>query len=526
MKVLIVDDDMATVDCIREQVDWAALGIDGIYSAYNISQAKDVILEHGVDVVVTDIEMPQGDGIDLLRWFREEGRSGEFIVLTCHESFNYATQALKLQAAEYLLKPLDIATLTMALRKTIEKRREALQTADEQRIGRWAKKNSAGVQLAFLRSCIEGRLTGDAASEIEESGLDLSVEKNYRLIVANVTDTEAAGQGMSSGLFSFIIENVFSEILTGNPENRSVLCQSIDNRFFVQSLCEDESKSRLTEKCRSIIAEIRKITGATVSCCVSRTCTLEKLHDAGILCSKLIMNAVSRFGDVFFEEEISNVPADRAVQLDEEKLLSCLEEHNRLQFMSCLKETVTDLEMNKSLDTDALSSIARIVFKVVYTFFAKNDISSEDFFKDDTAQTMTKKSERSVVDMMKWANYLIEQAFLFEKSAMAGSSPIDKINHYIHLHYMEEISRNEIAEELHFSPEYVSKLYRKETGKSLGDAISEYRIEKAKILLQKGGLSVSEIARSCGFDNSTYFSTIFKKYVGITPNEFRKSKLL
>ncbi|MBR5945423.1 MAG: response regulator [Lachnospiraceae bacterium] len=86
MKVLIVDDDIATVDVIKNTVDWTDLGVSDVFTAYNIKSAKSVLLDEDIDIVISDIEMPQGSGIDLLEWFRERELDGEFLLLTCHEA--------------------------------------------------------------------------------------------------------------------------------------------------------------------------------------------------------------------------------------------------------------------------------------------------------------------------------------------------------------------------------------------------------------------------------------------------------
>ena len=72
MQVLIVDDDMATVDVIKNSVKWKELGVSDIFTAYNIRLAKEILKEYNIDIVISDIEMPQGSGIDLLEWFRRE----------------------------------------------------------------------------------------------------------------------------------------------------------------------------------------------------------------------------------------------------------------------------------------------------------------------------------------------------------------------------------------------------------------------------------------------------------------------
>ncbi|MBQ1310903.1 MAG: helix-turn-helix transcriptional regulator, partial [Blautia sp.] len=88
--------------------------------------------------------------------------------------------------------------------------------------------------------------------------------------------------------------------------------------------------------------------------------------------------------------------------------------------------------------------------------------------------------------------------------------------------YSEEIGRNEIGAAFYLVPEYVAKLYKKKTGKALKDAINDYRLTRAKTLLMTSDRKVSEIAQEVGFDNFSYFSTLFKKSMGMTPNEFRK----
>ena len=119
MRVLIVDDDMATVDVIRDTVDWESLGVHEVFTSYNIKEAKKILSKELVDIVISDIEMPKGSGIDLLEWYRERELDGEFLFLTCHESFDYATHAMKLHAFEYLLKPFDVQVMEATLKKMI-----------------------------------------------------------------------------------------------------------------------------------------------------------------------------------------------------------------------------------------------------------------------------------------------------------------------------------------------------------------------------------------------------------------------
>ena len=124
LQILIIDDDMATVEMIRDKVSWDKLGISNVFTAYNIGSAKAVLIENQIQIIVSDIEMPQGSGLELLEWFREQNMEGEFLLLTCHERFDYATTAVRLRASEYLLKPFNVEVMEAALKKIVLKVQE------------------------------------------------------------------------------------------------------------------------------------------------------------------------------------------------------------------------------------------------------------------------------------------------------------------------------------------------------------------------------------------------------------------
>ena len=115
MNVLIIDDDITIVDAIESSVDWDRLMVEQVCKAYNIEDAKQILDRQEIELIISDIEMPQGSGLELLKWYREQELDGEFLLLTCHENFEYAANALKMQAAEYILKPFDAEVLEMAL---------------------------------------------------------------------------------------------------------------------------------------------------------------------------------------------------------------------------------------------------------------------------------------------------------------------------------------------------------------------------------------------------------------------------
>lgn len=98
---------------------------------------------------------------------------------------------------------------------------------------------------------------------------------------------------------------------------------------------------------------------------------------------------------------------------------------------------------------------------------------------------------------------------------------ISRAKAYIHEHLTDKLYLAEVAKVVNLNTFYFCKFFRKITGQSFTDYVSQLRIEKAKALLQRGGVSVTEVAYASGFNSLTHFNRIFKKLTGVSPSIFR-----
>ncbi len=129
MTLLIVDDEILAVQGILDDVPWDELPYDKVLTANSYSQAVNLFMEQEIQVLLCDIEMPFGSGMDLVRWVKEHHPDTECIFLTCHDSFKFAQEAVRLQCLGYILKPADTEELMEYLQKAGEKI-EQKSTAD------------------------------------------------------------------------------------------------------------------------------------------------------------------------------------------------------------------------------------------------------------------------------------------------------------------------------------------------------------------------------------------------------------
>lgn len=522
IKLLIVDDDIPTVEVVRTSVDFARLDIEQVYTAYNVSGAKKILKEQEIDIIVSDIEMPKESGLDLLKWVREEKIDCEFLLLTCHESFSYASNAISYDAAAYLTKPFDIHIMELNLQKIVLKLKQRRSLKKSSEYGVWMEKNLRYMKQNFWKSVLEGELLDNAHMEyeIKKRHLDIKCDRRYCLVYSKLSNIEADIERYGKSVIEFILEGFHSELLTGRVENESVIKYHEADILSFITVC-DFNTGRLRKKCEELIEACGCYFKATVTCCISRDYDITELSGAKQRLKKLFDYNIGYFGKVFYEKEVE-APASSELQIiDLDKIVVLVEQKDKAGILHYLKQLFDELSVYKKLNLHTLYLMKQEITQVVYADLMKQGIQATRLFYDELSIKMSEHAMNSTVDMIRWVNYLLGKTFEYEEEVAKSATIIDRINEYIHEHYSEPVGRNEISGIFYLTPEYLSKLYKKKTGITLKDYINEYRIEKAKELLRADNKNVSDIAEAVGFDNFSYFSTLFKKITGVSPKDYK-----
>ena len=176
MNVLLVDDEEVAVNALRRRVDWGKYGVDGVFLAGSMAQAQEVFSQTPIDILISDIEMPQGDGLELFEWVKLHYPAVECVYVTCHPEFTYIQRALRLGSADYILKPIDYEELDGILTALVERLRrekrvehipagiqEKLEQEDRERSG----SDVAAVVISYIHSHIQDNITiGELAGQV------------------------------------------------------------------------------------------------------------------------------------------------------------------------------------------------------------------------------------------------------------------------------------------------------------------------------------------------------------------------
>lgn len=160
MRLLIVDDEIFAIEGIKAGVNWEVLDFSEVLTANSYAQAVEIMEDTPVEIILCDIEMPNESGLELVAWVNEHHPKTECIILSCHDEFDFARQAVQLRCLDYILKPARYDFLTEVLGN-------AIQTVKEKN----HQDILEGYRAALYRQSVKKQRCGDRRHRGEDSTL-------------------------------------------------------------------------------------------------------------------------------------------------------------------------------------------------------------------------------------------------------------------------------------------------------------------------------------------------------------------
>ncbi|MBO1513427.1 response regulator transcription factor [Metabacillus bambusae] len=536
MNVLIVDDDRFVVSALEQKIDWTSSGIQQIYSAYNIRQAKKIFDKNKVHILISDIEMPQGSGLELLAWIRSEGFNVQAIYLTNFADFNYAQKAIELQSFEYYLKPIEFDKLELIIKKTINKVKQSQVNEDAVKVGHYWQQNKEEILDHFWHTYLKNN---DSISN-EELQAQLKIKQiDYSLhdyFVPLLLD-----------LFPYtLVDN--SEIISlfdkeNNLQNRlkSVIAETFkDASFRLDSFleisknkeeylaifklldCTSEVSSKdLHSSCNQIIAAINNQLNCDVQCGIGAISPLDKIPTT-VKDIQVLSKETVDFRNKTFLLETNIKDVKKYVEPNLQLFEHYLETENKLSFINKCYQYLTNLLDKNALNHSVLCSFRLDITQLIYAHLKKKEILANKLFQGKTGDLLLAQSSRSIDDLMIYISYLVDVSLDYMAFTNSQKSVVNTIYDYIDQNYQENITRTSLAKIVYLSPDYIARYFKKETGISLVNYIIKKRVDIAKDLLNNTDLPVHIISDKVGYGNYSYFTKLFKKETNYTPVDYRK----
>lgn len=531
IKVFLVEDEVIIREGIRRNIDWEKEGFEFVGEASDGELAYPLIQKTKPDILITDIQMPFMDGLELSRLVKQDMPRVKIIVLTGYDEFEYAKEGIDIGITEYLLKPIAGAKLLEAVKKVgrlVREEREYQRTYDLER-----KESLQIARQKFFRGLVLGQNPASALlKEGRELGMDLGANR-YNILLFQIFAGEDAQR--YSGQQDVVAKDIES-VAESMPE---VMMAELGIEGWAFILKEKEEMP--LEQIQSIF--------------------LDRLQDR-----MRAHDTIEFFGGL-------GKPVERLSELSQ-----CFEEANHAFAYRYLKkrnqiiqssELPTQQYMKEEPDFASLE-VHKLDRRVVERFLKTGLKSEVPHFVDEYFDSFGEKNIESllfrqyvVMDM-----YFAAVAMLEELGYQAGDlvercgdiedmttvfssvesnkeclknvleaaidlreavshrkyhSLLKEAKSYIEQHFSEEdISLNSVAASVNLSPNHFSSIFSQQAGQTFIEYLTAVRMEKAKELLCTSSMKSSEIAYAVGYKDSHYFSYLFKKTQECTPGEFRQ----
>jgi len=517
LSLLIVDDEVIIADGLYQMLQEAFQDQLVVRRCYSASQAQRMMEDIRIDVLMTDIEMPDGSGLELHQWVRSRWPLVRVIYLTGYSDFDYARRALNQNALAYVLKsegdPVIIETVQRAIQAIKEEEASLVQMVKEEHrhAGRihqliYHAMHGGSVSLEQFQIALAEQEVPLSASSPVMVGYCYSEEPDFHLAQAMGLVERLMGQffpllmtGMTSRAFLLICQSSW-------PECRQLLCGMIEN---AQAILE-------------------KHNGLMTVCLMDAPVPWDQLSEAG----ESLLEQLSRRnpvpGELLLIPHDASAPSAQMPDFGEE-WFGMMDSLHRLNELLMTGQRDLYFEEEKSLFSRvAWQQSGRQANTVADTMAASLLHCAETLpLSDRLNEEMDHvRGICSLQDMSQAPERLHRLAeLLFDVRGLHQSRRqrqlISSVNDYIASHMDGDLSLITIADAVHFHPVYLSRIYKEYAGVSLSDYIANQRLSTACQLLRTTQTQISSIAKSTGFTSSNYFSRWFRKRIGLTPQEYR-----
>ncbi|QNK59190.1 response regulator [Paenibacillus sp. PAMC21692] len=497
-RVMVVEDEPPLIRDIRYEIERNSSLFRVTATAINGADALRKLEEETPDVLFTDIRMPVMDGLELIKAIRQKDPELPFVILSGYRDFDYAKEALKFQAYDYLLKPVSpddvrkvLATLGAMLEGRKEQRKRALLLSALH--GEQLRDESdglfAGRSLGLLVALCGG------ASGAEASPADLESEL-ATLTTPGTTVRVWSGKTSSEKIV----------IVDGDRDDDGEIAEREQLAKALQRLLEARSGTTVNVAIGAPVARLGDIAGSLGSL----RDLLRRRAEHGV--SKLILEN---------ETPDASEAGSPITILTNERLIS-LRSMVHLQQKSLFKAELSSLIgewLSAQLPVPDFTALVKRTLHAVGKGYWRRDVDID---------SVVDESMESVTPNEIWSDSLIErlEVALFVENSISRDSPegvVSKLDDYLKANSHLNFDPKELASGIGLTAPYLSKLFKQYRGMPLIEYLAYLKIEKAKQLIRSDPeLLAKEIGEMLKFTDPFYFSRLFKKFEGCSPSEYRK----
>ncbi|MEK5057666.1 hypothetical protein BK126_05210 [Paenibacillus sp. FSL H7-0326] len=523
-QMLLVDDEIHAIEGVKADLDLSKLNVSGLFTAFNIIEAKEIFDKETIDIMVCDIEMPSGSGLELLTWVREHHPNTATIFLTSHADFKYAKEALQLGSLDYLLKPVLADDLEKALRRAqsvIDQNSEIRRNSQSHQL--WMKHHSLIIERFWL-DLINNTIPSNPSAireQIERHLIPMTEETIFLPIMISVQRWSKPLNRRDEKILEYALKNTAEELLFNYMDG---ICFHIDRQMLLGMYVFDNSTGwnpdQIKEACEKYIDSCNRYFYCDLSCYIGRPGKPHEMADVVAILKGQVKNNVALVNHVFKHQEPKGL--EQLVNLPELNVWSSLlKTGTKEAVIGEVEKYLEQLVNAQEINARVLRQFHQDFIQALYSFLNTEGIQAHRLFGDDESQRLSEGAVRSVTDMLVWIRHAVNRAINQSETVKESNNVVELVKRYIASNIDQDLSRETIAELVFLNPDHLSRLFKKETGYSISDYVLLERIRLAKELLSQTNMPVSAVSTALGYSYFSHFTRIFKKYAGLGPMEYR-----
>lgn len=504
--VVIIDDEQTVREGIQTLLSWEDVGFTIIAESSDGEDGLETVLNYQPELVLVDVRMPGMTGIELIEAARKAQYKGYFLILTGYSDFEYAKSAIALGVKGYLLKPIDEEELLKYIcdiRNELDQEKEEKEKADL--IQREKKKNRIKARQNVIYNLLMKQETIEVIEkEIERFGFDYNYDKFHVIVLNNDTFymEEDYKEKIKIILFGLsrceylVLGDRIALIIKGDNLQRDME-QLIENNKRLMARYEDEFFIAVGQE----VVCLRDI-------CFSYECA-QYLVERKFLFKKMNMISMKALSEQSEIHEKSNqLELSDCIEIGDMVGISNVVHHilNQCRYKLMKESRIKVMTINNTI-------LLINNFKARYTGHTDKLMDINSFTEQINRTETIEDMELLAIEHFKRVS---------EKLGNTGADNIIKrMEVFIQKNYNKDLKLESIAKMFGYNSAYLGKTYKKTTGESFNTTLDKVRITNAQELLRNTNLKVYQVSEKVGYYNIDYFYSKFKKYVGMTPKEFK-----
>lgn len=530
-KLLIVDDFFIERENVKDIIAESGLDILVCGECSNGQEALELMDELKPDFVLTDVEMPFMNGLELAKVIQESFLDVTVIMFSFYDKFEYVKNALDTDAFAYILKPIINQELISTFEKLInQKRSEHDRAKNEAELLQLVEESKPVLKHNFLKELFEGKFKSMSKILEKMQYYDVAYTHNtYRVVVLELDNYDEVIKNMNYSEREMMHIRVDQMLGQHGRKHLSLWTRLDRSHWAFLTWFGREEQYDLEE---AIYATCDQIFDELLAFDISTSYGISQVFELLINVPKAVNQGkralANKFnyksGQLIKYSDVQGIEREYEIDLGaiQKEVNEVLLSANKGTGLKFVRELFKD--MGPGVPRETVRSLCFGIITAMQVSLENQFVTFEDIFGKEELIWEKLLRFNTIYDVENWLKNMLTFSinYINEKKKSGDHKISDEVKTYIHQNYSQSIIVKDIAEAMFYNPNYLNNVFKEETGTTVLDYITKYRIERAKKLLsQEMSMKVKEIAALVGYNNDAYFRSLFKRHVNMSPKDYR-----